>query len=148
MKLQNEYQDIVEYMSQWIDRESWDDMQCMANAASVGCPNAIKYMARHLMSTGCIDSENCYVQAKTLEQDVELLAKQYRGLSKKAKNLVYDRIFTGVLFISCYQCNHHSFVADGNERLYPELLTQCWHCNNSTTLEVKRYEPKRIGRVK
>lgn len=128
-KLRNSQEDILNYMSNWINEEEWDDMQCMANAASVGCPDALEHMANHLMNTGAIDSEMCYPEAKTLEQDVELLAKRFGKISKKRKDIVFNRIFDDVLFISCDKCNHCSFVADGNETLYPELLTECWSCH-------------------
>jgi len=140
-RLQNEPEAIIHYMSQWIKEDEWDDMQCMANAAIVGCPDALEHMADHLAGTGCIDSKSCYEYARTLEQDIELLAKRYRKLSKKRKDLVYDRIFDEVLFIDCKECNHVSFVHDGNEEIYPELRHKCWECK-AEHIEIHRYKAK------
>ena len=128
-RIQNSQEDILSYMSNWINEEHWCDMQVMANAASVGCPDALGYMADHLMGTGAIDSGACREESKSLEQDVELLAKRFGKITKKRKQLVYNRIFNNVLFISCDKCNHCSFVADDNERIYPEVLKKCWSCN-------------------
>lgn len=130
-RLQNSQEDILSYMENWIDKEDWSDLQIMANAASVGCPDAMEHMANYLLGTGAIDSTRCRKESKTLEQDMELLAKRYDKFSKKRKKLVFDRIFDNVLFIRCDKCNHVSFVADDNEKLYPEVLKNCWSCNKS-----------------
>ena len=140
-RLQNDVDEIIGYMSNWINQEDWDDMQCMANAAIVGCPDALEYMADHLMGTGAIDSRHCYEYARTLEQDVELLAKRFRKLSKKRKKLCFDRIFDEVLFISCNECNHCSFVHDGNETIYPEVMQKCWSCGDKDIV-VERHKAK------
>jgi hypothetical protein len=140
-RIQNSQEEILSYMSNWINQEDWCDMQCMANAASVGCPDALGYMANHLIGTGAIDSTRCYENSKTLEQDVELLAKRFGKISKKRQKLAWNRIFDNVLFISCDKCNHCSFVADDNERLYPEVLKQCWSCKKSG-VSVERHEHK------
>jgi predicted Zn-ribbon and HTH transcriptional regulator len=140
-RLQNDTQEIIEYMSNWIDTEDWDDMQCMVNAAIVGCPDALEHMADHLIGTGAIDSRYCYEYARTLEQDVELLAKRFSKLSKKRRDLCFDRIFDEVLFISCEDCNHCSFVHDRNEELYPEVMKKCWSCE-SENIEVNRHAAK------
>lgn len=140
-KLQNEIDDIIGYMDQWNDTDRWDALQCILNAAIVGCPDALEYAADYLMSTGSIDSRNCYEDSKTLEQDIELLAKMYRKLSKKRKDLVYDRIFDEVLTVECQDCNHVSFVHDGNEKLYPEVRHNCWMCK-SENLDVRRFKSK------
>lgn len=137
--MKNDADDILNYMSRWINEEKWDAMQCMANAASVGCPDALEHMADYLMSTGCIDSTQCYSDAKTLEQDVESLARKFRKISKKRQDLVYNRIFDGVLMISCEECNLVSFVHDGNEELYPELYKKCWECEAEHLL-IHRYK--------
>lgn len=140
-RIQNEADEILSYMSRWIREEDWDAMQCMANAASVGCPDAMGYMADYICGTGAIDSKHCYEDSKTIEQDIELLAKRFRKLSKKRRDLCYDRIFNGVLFVDCQVCNHVCFVHDGNEELYPEVTQKCWECK-AEHLVVKRYKAK------
>ena len=69
-RLKNSHDEIIQYISQWIDEEKWDALQCIANAAHVGCPDAIEYMADYIASTGFIDSKRCYERATYLEQDV------------------------------------------------------------------------------
>ena len=146
-KIEHSHEELISYMEQWNNDEQWDAIQCMANAAIVGCPDALEYMANHLMGTGAINSENCYPHAKSFEQDIELLAKTYRKFSKKRKDLVYDRIFDGVLMVDCQECNHVSFVHDGNEKIYPDVTLKCWSCNEEHVL-VKRYKSTKDTSVK
>lgn len=146
-KLQNDVDDIISYIEQWNNTEDWDAMQCMLNAAVVGCPDALEHAADYIVGTGAINSETCYPHAKSLEQDVELLAKRYRKLSKKRKDLVYDRIFDGVLMVDCQDCNHVCFVHDGNEEIYPEVRHKCWSCK-SENLNSRRYKSKLDTSVK
>lgn len=140
-KIQNDNEDILSYMGNWINEETWCDYQVMSNAASVGCPDALEYMANRLVGTGAIDSGACYPNSKSLEQDIELLAKKFDKLPKKRQQLAFNRIFDNVLFISCDKCNHCSFVADDNEKLYPDVLEKCWSCDK-TGVSIERHQHK------
>lgn len=140
-RIKNEVDDIIGYIDNWVNKEDWDALQCILNAAIVGCPDALEYAADYICNTGAIDSKSCYEYARTLEQDIELLAARYRKLSKKRKDLVYDRVFDEVLMVDCQDCNHVCFVHDGNETIYPEVRHNCWQCK-SENLDIRRYKSK------
>lgn len=137
MRLKNTKQDVVKYLSQWINTETWDDLSIIHSAVELGVPNGLEYMADHVVSTGAIDPTKCYEYVKTLEQDVITLAKRFRALPKRIKENTYKHIFKNVLMIDCKDCNHVSFVNDGNENIYRELKTECWNCA-SENLNIRR----------
>ena len=116
---------ILKYMNQWINQETWDDFAVMSKSGD------IELYADALCRSGAINSENCYDWAKSLEQDIESLAKNWRKLSRKTQLKRIDKCFSDSINIECDECNHVSFVHSGNEQLYPEVLTKCWECGST-----------------
>ena len=117
-------QEALEYMRQWIQDDKWDDLSVMYNAGED------EIMADHLVSAGAINSRMCYEEAKYTEKIIEELAKRFRKFSYKKQNKIRDLIFKNVFINSCNDCNNVSFVEDKNEKIYPELQTQCWECKS------------------
>lgn len=113
-----------EYMEQWIDEEQWQELAVFLDEGDT------ELAADYLVSAGAIDSDNCYEHAKPIEQVIERLAKDFRKLSAKKQQKRIDAALQNTFVSSCNDCNHVSFVPDGNEELYPELKTQCWECGS------------------
>lgn len=128
--MKNSYEAVTNYIAQWIDDENWDDLKVIIDACEMGCPKALEYAADHIVGTGAIDSAVCFESGKSLEKDIEALAKKFRKMPKKVRDNTYNEIFRGTVVIDCDECNHHSFVHSGNEKLYPELLKECWNCKS------------------
>lgn len=125
-----ESENIINYIAQWIDTEDWDALEVIKQAADMGCPDALEYMTNYIVSTGCINSRTCYDWAKPYEKQVEQLNAKFKRFSKKRRDEVHKQIFKDCVTIDCQHCNHVSFVHSQNEKVYPELLKQCWDCKS------------------
>lgn len=137
MKKQNQkYLDLIdkahEYMKQWIDSENWCDLSVMLEHQG----DTI-LAAYTLCNAGAIDSTRCVDEAKEIEKFIEKLARGFRKLPKKKQSKQYHETFKTCFIADCQDCNHVSFVDDGNEELYESLKTECWQCK-STNIETKR----------
>lgn len=134
LKVKYTDEDALEYMRQWINEETWDDIAIMYNSGDV------ELMAHALVEAGAINSNQCYEHVKGIERYIERLAKAFRSLSDKDQHKRYEELLEellkDVITINCKDCNHVSFVADHNETIYPELLESCWECE-SDNIEIK-----------
>lgn len=128
-----------EYMEQWIDHENWTDLNVALNHEG----DTI-YAAYLLVSAGAINSKSIKKfgaefypdTAYECERIIEELARRFeKGTSGQQLKHV-KRTFKNCFVASCNECNHVSFLADGNEQLYPETKTECWECQ-STNIETK-----------
>ena len=141
MRITNEMLELAhEYMEQWIDSENWSDLQ-----VALQHEGDTMYAAELLVSSGAISSkrikqygaESYADTAYESERVIEELARRFRkGTQKQRRNHV-NRTFKDCFIASCNDCNHVSFLADGNEELYPEVKTECWECG-SKNIETKR----------
>lgn len=128
-----------EYMRQWVDQENWTDIN-----VALEHEGDVIYAAYLLVSAGAINSANIKKYgAETFEDTayeaervIETLAKGFRKSTIKQQNNHINRTFKNTFISSCNDCNNVSFLADGNEELYPELKTQCWSCK-SCNIETK-----------
>lgn len=128
-----------DYMSQWIDSENWTDLNVMLDHAG-----ATMLASYHLVSAGAIDSKRIkkhgaeFYPETALESEliIEELAKRFRKSSKKAQSREYNQTFKDCFIADCQDCGHVSFLADGNETLYPETKAKCWSCG-STNIKTK-----------
>lgn len=122
-----------EYMLQWVDNENWTDLNVCLNHTG----DTI-YAAYLLVNSGAINSsairefgaENYKETALESEIIIEELAKRFNRGSKKVQLKHINTNFKNCYIFTCKDCNHVSFVADGNETLYPELKTECWSCHS------------------
>lgn len=112
------------YMEQWVDSDQWSDLAVILNEGDT------ELAADHLVSAGAIDSKLCYEWAQKIEKVIERLAKDFRKLSYKKQQERYDSVFKNTFVASCHDCNHVSFVNDGNETIYPEVKEKCWECSS------------------
>ncbi len=129
--------EIGEYLSQWIQEDYWDDMAIMYSEGD------IEMMASHMLGTGAIDSQNACLDddQRRLEKGVECLGNRFERLSKKKQQARYDAVFKGTHLFGCLDCNHVSFVKDGNEKLYAKELQECWSCH-SKNIEHSMWDDK------
>lgn len=128
-----------EYMvDHWITGDaSWSDFAIADQAGDT------EMLAHMLVSAGAINSNICYEWAKSVEQVVEHLAKNFRKLNQKERRERYNEAFKDCLIVQCEDCNRVSCVHSGNERIYPELLKQCWECKSENIQTQKGLEQKR-----
>lgn len=126
---QDKLENAVEYMKNWIDSENWSDLNVCLNHQGDDL-----YAAELLVSSGAIDSktQKQYGELGNYENElvIETLAKQFRKMSRKKQSKHIENTFKTCFIASCEDCNHVSFVDDGNEDLYPELKTECWECKS------------------
>lgn len=140
MRITNEMvEDAHEYMSQWIDQGNWTDI----NVALDHEGDTI-YAAYLLVSAGAINSKSIkqfgaemYPEtAYECEKTIEELARRFKRGTNRQQLKHVKRTFKNCFVASCNDCNCVSFLADGNEELYPEVKTECWQCH-STNIETK-----------
>lgn len=115
---------VYDYMGQWKHEEDWTDFNIALNGGD------IDLMAHMLVESGAIDSNRCYKECQKTEKLIERMACNFRRQSEKARNKAYDITFKECNIYSCLECNHVSFVNDGNEKLYENELKTCWECKS------------------
>jgi len=117
-------QDALDYMEKWIDSDQWQDITIMYDYSET------EMLAEYLVSAGAINSKLCYEHDKEIEQYIEKMAKKFKKLSNKKQQKYYNTLFKDTLIIDCQDCNHVSFINNGNEELYPEVKEHCWSCKS------------------
>lgn len=123
-----------EYMEMWVREEGFDDYAIMFQAGDADL------LAHALVSSGAIDSENCYPSCKYIEQRIEKWAKEFKKLSHKAQRERYDVAFKGCVIVSCQGCGHTQFPDKDNYELYrADLNADCWECG-STQIKVETWD--------
>lgn len=115
---------VYDYMRQWKHEEDWTDFNIALNSGD------LDLMSHMLVESGAIDSNNCYEECQKTEKLIERMARNFRRQSEKLRNKAYDSAFEGCNIYSCPECNHVSFVNDGNEELYEDELKTCWGCES------------------
>lgn len=116
--------EVMSYLKQWVKEDEWDDLNVIINEGDTDLA------AYHVYSSGCINHKVCYPDCKQVEKRIQLLHDRFNKLSNKTKNARYAQVFKDAIIITCYDCDHHSFMTDGNETLYPEVLKECWDCQS------------------
>jgi hypothetical protein len=113
-----------EYMARWVDDDYWRDTAIMQSSGND------YLLADSLVSAGAIDSKNCCEEFQQIEKWIERTAREYRRMTKKKRDDLFWGTFEGVHTFECSDCNHVSFLNDGNEEIYAEQLTECWMCDS------------------
>lgn len=131
MSYQGYSDEVSDYIAQWINQETWCDLRVALDSGD------LEVASDMICNSGAIDSRNCFEHARETELKIEGIAKKFRKLPVKSQTKRYAKVFKETLIIDCADCNHHSFVADKNEELYPELKTQCWECGSKNINKTK-----------
>ena len=116
-----------EYLDNWSQRnEDWTDLAMMLDEGDT------EMAADHMLGTGAVDSTNQSLDPEhaKIEAVIEQLGKAFRKLSRKTQLKRYDEVFKNCHLYSCDDCNHVSFVNNGNEKLYQKELKECWSCSS------------------
>ena len=134
-KMSQEFRkEIYDYIAQWKQEESWTDYNQIHMMADL-VPDGLEYACDYMVNSGAIEPEHSF--NPEIETAIVVLSERFKKYSKKRKNLIFERLFDGCFVASCNDCNHCSFLSDGNEDLYPETKTECWECK-STDIETDR----------
>lgn len=124
-----------QYMEMWVRTEGFDDYAIMFEAGDADL------LAHALVSSGAIDSKNCYPSCKAIEHRIEGWAKAFRKLSQKTRRKRYDSAFKDCMIVSCSTCNHTQFPAKGNYEMYRDTLDkECWECRGDK-VNVEKWNP-------
>lgn len=116
-----------EYMQMWVKEEGFCDYAIMFESGDADL------MASALVSSGAIDSSNCYSSCKAIEQRIEQWSKAFRKLPESEQRARYDMAFKGCMIVSCSSCNHTQFPTRGDYEMYKDTLdTECWECDAGT----------------
>lgn len=92
--------DIMDYMSQWVDSERWSDFNIMHERGyDLLCMN-------HLIGAGVIEPENSFNPA--IEHEIVSIYEKNWDESKREKWL--DECFDGITIYICDSCGVHEFL--------------------------------------
>jgi len=131
-----DYEEVNSYMHRWEEHDNWSDFNVMLSFTVIA-QIFTEMCADSLVCAGAIHPDNCYEDAKDVEKIVVRLANKWRRRSNKERDLWIGRVFKDCFIVACQDCNHASFLSDGNEELYPETKIKCTECN-STNIETRR----------
>lgn len=132
-KLKNKVDDdeLYKYLCMWRHDEDWTDYNIALDSGD------LDLMCHMMMETGAIDSTACYDWGVPCEQEIERLAKKFRKLSQAKQTQAYDDAFEGCVIFTCVNCNHVSFLNNGNQKIYAEELKVCWSCKSTEIKKTK-----------
>jgi hypothetical protein len=127
-----------EYMRNWIETESWSELQvCLDHEGDT------MYAAELLCSAGAINSADLETagamceDAAACERTIEALAREFRAMPPAQQLKHICNTFKDCFIACCDDCNNVSYIADGNEEIYPEVKSWCWECG-SKNIRTKR----------
>lgn len=127
-----EYEDVVRYLKFWLDHEGWSDFNIMLSFGENVSQDALWAACDWVVSAGAIDP-SMHVrdsEAYHIELEIEKMSRKFRKLNAKAQGELLDNMFNGCHLFECGECNHVSYVHDGNHELYDKELETCWDCNS------------------